>query len=113
MPIYWPPVIRPAGSLLLKSFKKRAEICVSLLKMRRGTLRDVLLVSAAGDELVAADVGQEDRDVLKRHAEHLSPELILEAIDAFGAADGEMRWAVRSSLPVEMAVVRLTRAKTR
>ena len=32
----------------------------------------------------------------------------MEAIDALGAADGDMRWAVRSSLPVEMAVIRLT-----
>src|SRR5690606_27734637 len=68
----------------------------------------VLLVGAAGDETAAAAVGDEDREVLLRHARELSPELILQAIDALGAADGDMRWAVRSSLPVEMAVIRLT-----
>lgn len=99
------------GLALIKELQEAGRDLRQFIKDAARYLRDVLLVSAAGDELVAADVGQEDRDVLKRHAEHLSPELILEAIDAFGAADGEMRWAVRSSLPVEMAVVRLTRQR--
>lgn len=96
------------GLALIKELQEAGRDLRQFIKDAARYLRDVLLVGAAGAEAAAVDVGEEDRAALQRHARELPAQLILEAIDALAAADGEMRWAVRSSLPIEMAVIRLT-----
>lgn len=97
------------GLALVRELQEAGRDLRQFLKDAARYLRDVLLLGA-GDETAGAALSEEDRAVLERHARELEPDLILEAIQALGAADGDMRWAVRSSLPVEMAVIRLTRA---
>lgn len=96
------------GLALVKELQEAGRDLRQFLKDAARYLRDVLLYGAAGDEAVLEELGDEDRDILKRHAQTLPPDLVLRAIEALGAAEGEMRWAVRSSLPVEMAIIRLT-----
>ena len=97
------------GLALIKELQEAGRDLRQFLKDAARYLRDVLLVGAAGLEAAGLDVSEEDKIVLQRHAAQLPAELILEAIDALAAAESDMRWAVRSSLPLEMAVIRLTK----
>src|SRR5690606_28243484 len=48
-------------------------------------------------------------EALRRQAAALSVPLLLRAIETLGAAEADMRYAAQSHLPLEMAIVRLTR----
>lgn len=96
------------GLALVKELQETGRELRQFLKDAARYLRDVLLLGAAGEAKAVDELGPEDEQTLRRHAEQLPPDLLLHAIEVLGAAEGDMRWAAQSGLPVEMAIIRLT-----
>lgn len=95
------------GLALIKDLQTAGRDLRQYLRDVARYLRDVLLYSAAGSDGLP-DVGAEQLAVIEGHAGTLSRAALLRAIDVLAEAEGNMRLAARSHLPLEMAVIRLT-----
>ncbi|HEY8496218.1 MAG TPA: DNA polymerase III subunit gamma/tau [Limnochordales bacterium] len=102
------------GLALVKELQEAGRDLRQFLRDAARYLRDVLLFKVAGEQAVGAAVlpGTEESEALRRQAMALPVPLILRAIEALGAAEADMRYAAQSQLPLEMAIVRLTRPET-
>ena len=102
------------GLALVKELQEAGRDLRQFLRDAARYLRDVLLFKVAGEQAAGAAVlpGTEESEALRRHAMALPVPLILRAIEALGAAEADMRYATQSQLPLEMAIVRLTRPET-
>lgn len=76
-----------------------------------GFLRDLMILKTAGseaDQLVS--LPNSELSAARELAGSMGIDMILHAIEQFGAAEAEMRWSPTPTLNLEMAVVRLTHA---
>ena len=98
------------GLALVKELQDAGRDLRQFLRDAARYLRDVLLWKAAGEQgAVSVLAGSEESEALRRQAAALPVPLLLRAIEALGAAEADMRYAAQSQLPLEMAIVRLTR----
>lgn len=96
------------GLALVKDLQTAGRDLRQFLRDAARYLRDVLLYGAAGPEAVSGTQGDEQLETMKKLAESLPVPKLLRAIDALAEAEGDMRLAARSHLPLEMTIIRLT-----
>lgn len=97
-----------AGLALVKELQAAGRDLRQFLRDTAAYLRDVLLYAAAGAEALQGGPSEEQSATVKGHADKISSSMLLRAIDALGEAEGEMRLAAQSHLPLEMVIIRLT-----
>jgi len=99
------------GLALVKELQEAGRDLRQFLRDAARHLRDVLLFKVAGEPAVSGSVlaGTEESEALRRQAAALPVPLLLRAIETLGAAEADMRYAAQAQLPLEMAIVRLTR----
>lgn len=97
-----------AGLALVKQLQAQGRDLRQFLRDAARYLRDVLLYAAAGQQALQDGPSDEQLPTMKEHAQKIPKETLLRAIDVLGAAEGEMRLAAQSHLPLEMAIIRLT-----
>ncbi|HEY8416430.1 MAG TPA: DNA polymerase III subunit gamma/tau [Limnochordales bacterium] len=99
------------GLALIKELQEAGRDLRQFLRDAARHLRDVLLCKVAGEAAVGGNVipGTEESEALRRQAAALPVPLLLRAIETLGAAEADMRYAAQAQLPLEMAIVRLTR----
>lgn len=99
------------GLALIKQLQETGRDLRQFLRDAARHLRDVLLFKVAGEGALGSTVmpGTDESEALRRQAEAMPVPLLLRAIETLGAAEADMRYAAQSHLPLEMAIVRLTR----
>lgn len=99
------------GLALVRDLQEAGRDLRQFLRDAARYLRDVLLYKVAGEQALGAALppDSEEAEALRRQAAALPVPLLLRAIETLGAAEADMRYAAQSQLPLEMAIVRLTR----
>jgi len=90
-------------SSVLEAGKDPGQFSVDIVEY----LRSLMLARAGDDVLAIAELSEEDMHVRKEQSSQVSLPFILRAIDTFSQAARDIKSAVRTKLPLEMAVIRL------